>query len=525
MTITDITTGQTFSDVSDAITDSNSGDVIDIPAGTYVEDFPKITHSLTLQGVGGLASLMTPGQPLNGEGILVQDAPSLTLDDLELSGAAVSDNNGAGVRMETGDTLTINDSWIHDNQDGLLVGAIPGATITINDSEFSNNGDGSGFTHNIYVGVIGLLQVTNSYFHDALGGHEIKSRADTTIIENNRIQDQDAASSYSIDLPNGGNATITGNVIEKGTNSANSSIVHFGGEITPVGPSSLDIENNTVIDNRPGTPIFVLNQSTDASGNPIIPTIDNNTFYGVTADELISGSTANAAGNTFNSLPGPTLDTSSPISCFLEGTHIQTTNGPKKVESLVVGDELMTLLEGKRTIIWIGKRTIDTPHRSVLPIRISTGAFAPGMPSSTLYLSPEHSVYWNGALLPVGLLTNGTSIQQVKMTKVTYFHVELSRHNVIIAEGLPVETYLDVGNRLTFTDEHVVVLYPNYHISRQEANGCAPIVMTGSSLEGLRAKLASRAKDNEASLREPVSSRDGTIRETSDLPIAANMVR
>jgi hypothetical protein len=108
--------------------------------------------------------------------------------------------------------------------------------ITISGSEFDHNGLPAsdpryGLSHNLYVNNVTSLTVTDSYFHDALGGHEIKSRAQTTVITGNRIQDGPTAdTSYSIDTPNGGQVTITGNVIEKGAGAVNRYGIHFGGE-------------------------------------------------------------------------------------------------------------------------------------------------------------------------------------------------------------------------------------------------------------------------------------------------------
>src|SRR5204863_1559204 len=116
------------------------------------------------------------------------------------SGAQVSDRNGAGIRY-AGGNLILNNDYSHDNQEGLLANSAPAGSITINHSEFAHNGDGSGFTHNLYVSEIGTLSIDNSYFHDAVVGQEIKSRADNTIITNSRIQDENGSASYSIDLP------------------------------------------------------------------------------------------------------------------------------------------------------------------------------------------------------------------------------------------------------------------------------------------------------------------------------------
>jgi hypothetical protein len=299
VTIKDITNGKNFATVSDAIRGSDAGDVIHISAGTYTEDFPKITHSLTLVGVGGYANLKPLGSPSNGQGILVVDAPFVRLSHLELSGAAVPDGNGAGVRFETGTRLRIVDSWLHDNQDGLLANGVAGAKIVIKRSRFDHNGAGDGYTHNLYVGQIGLLSVQDSIFRAALGGHEIKSRALHTAVTGSTIADGPTAQvSYSVDLPDGGKAMISGNTIEKGPNTPNPVIIHFGGEAFPVhANSSLTINANTVTNDRAGAQ-FVLNQSQDAAGLPAEVLVADNMFYGLTTAQI--GNDLLAVGNYFS---------------------------------------------------------------------------------------------------------------------------------------------------------------------------------------------------------------------------------
>ena len=317
MAIIDIVSGDIFLTVSDAIANSNPGAIIQLPAGTYSEDFPKIRHDLTLQGVGGLARLTPlptlnpqPGDPVyqaptNGQGILVTRA-NVTLDHLELTGAAVPDMNGAGVRYETG-SLTITHSWLHGNQNGLLANPNPGASITIAHSEFDHNGAGDGQSHNLYVGQIGTLTLTDSYFHDANVGHEIKSRAEVTTITGTRIQDgPGAATSYSVDLPNGGIVAITGNIITKGPDALNWFIFHFGGEgdATPGNPlltttypgSSLLISDNLITSDLPNADAgglvdhpALLAQGGDANSQIILPTITGNMFRHIPAEQVLYG--------------------------------------------------------------------------------------------------------------------------------------------------------------------------------------------------------------------------------------------
>ena len=58
----------------------------------------------------------------------------------------------------------------------------------------------------------------------------------------------------------------------------------------------------------------------------------------------------------------------------------------------------------------------------------------------------------NDVLIPVRYLVNGASVVQDAVAEITYFHVELPSHNVLIAEGLRCESYLDTGNRAAFAE-------------------------------------------------------------------------
>jgi hypothetical protein len=142
--------GQAYATLSAAVAASGNGDVINVQAGTYVNDFATISKDITIVGVGGMANFVATVAPPNGKGILVTQS-DVTIQNLSFSGAAVADGNGAGIRYEGGNLVIIN-SYFHDNQDGLLSNADPNGTIRIVGSEFANNGSGDGFTHNLYVG-------------------------------------------------------------------------------------------------------------------------------------------------------------------------------------------------------------------------------------------------------------------------------------------------------------------------------------------------------------------------------------
>lgn len=179
--------GKDFITIAAAVAASSAGDTILIDAGTYTDDFATISHPLTLQGVGGMARLVAASAPPNGKAILVTQA-DVTIDHLEFTGAKVPDGNGAGIRYEAG-ALTITNAWFHGNENGILAAANPTGTISIDHSQFDDNGTGTGLTHNLYVGAIASLSVTNSLFMATHGGHHIKSRAQVTTITGNRFVD------------------------------------------------------------------------------------------------------------------------------------------------------------------------------------------------------------------------------------------------------------------------------------------------------------------------------------------------
>lgn len=203
---------------------------------------------------------------------------------------------------------------------------------------------------------------------------------------------------------------------------------------------------------------------------PIGGLIDiNGTLYGTTS----SGGSA-TDGTLF----------SYTLACFAEGTEILTECGEVPVEDLAVGVRVATLSGRLARIAWLGHRTVE-PQRhprpyDVNPIRVHADAFGKNLPAGDLILSPDHAVLVDGSLIPIRHLANGTSIAQEPRTRITYWHVELDRHDAILAEGLACETYLDTGNRDAFAGEAATRLHPDFaqnHAARIWAErGCAPIL-------------------------------------------------
>jgi hypothetical protein len=79
--------------------------------------------------------------------------------------------------------------------------------------------------------------------------------------------------------------------------------------------------------------------------------------------------------------------------------------------------------------------------------------------------------------------------------EVTYWHLELPQHEVILAEGLPCESYLDTGNRAAFANGgQIAQVTPDFASWRWEAAACAALVVSGPLIEALRRRLQQRAR-------------------------------
>ena len=140
--------------------------------------------------------------------------------------------------------------------------------------------------------------------------------------------------------------------------------------------------------------------------------------------------------------------------CFAAGTRVLSARGLIAVEALRVGDRLVTAAGRKRRLRWIGHRVVDCARHPrpelAWPVRVRAGAFEPGVPDRDVRLSPDHAVWMGQALVPVKYLVNGATIVQERTARVSYFHLELDSHDVLLADGLAVESYLDTGNRHQF---------------------------------------------------------------------------
>ncbi|MBW6401499.1 Hint domain-containing protein [Roseomonas sp. HJA6] len=192
--------------------------------------------------------------------------------------------------------------------------------------------------------------------------------------------------------------------------------------------------------------------------------------------------------------------------CYVAGTRIATAGGEVPVETLKPGDTVVTADGGGpplRPVIWVGHRKVSLRRRGNLlalaPVRITVGALADGVPHRDLCVSPDHAMFLDGRLVPAGLLVNGVTIfQDFHHAEVTYWHVELPAHALLVAEGALSESYLDDGNRGQYDNCGLITVFMDAVTARgtgrYDAASCFRPLRHGPLLDAIRDRLALRAK-------------------------------
>jgi hypothetical protein len=154
--------------------------------------------------------------------------------------------------------------------------------------------------------------------------------------------------------------------------------------------------------------------------------------------------------------------------CLLAGTLIATPSGEVPIESLRIGDLVKTADGAPVPIKWIGRQSIplrQARQADRLPICVRSGALGAGLPRRDLYTSPDHALFIDGVLVHASALENGRSIvaaENLSLKTIEYYHIEAEGHELIVAEGVAVETFIDNEPRQKFDNyAEYELLYPN----------------------------------------------------------------
>lgn len=260
--------GKTYATPCKAFAAAKTGDLVEITGNTtYSGDVCGIYPSnLTIRGVNGRPKIDAAGRNAMGKGTWVVVGNNVVVENVEMYGAKVPDQNGAALRLE-GTNFTLRSAFLHDNENGILTGANLNSNILIEYSEFGHNGYGTGYTHNLYIGNVGNLTFRYNYSHDAHVGHNLKSRARVNTIAYNRFSSLNAGQtgstaagkpSYEIDLPNAGTSYVIGNVIQQPASNNNPTLLAYGEEGASNPGHDLYVVNNTFLNDNSSSGTFVM---------------------------------------------------------------------------------------------------------------------------------------------------------------------------------------------------------------------------------------------------------------------------
>lgn len=143
--------------------------------------------------------------------------------------------------------------------------------------------------------------------------------------------------------------------------------------------------------------------------------------------------------------------------CFLTGTRIATPDGETPVEALEIGDLILTATGAPVAVKWVGYRAVSArfaPAERLMPVCIRAGALGQGLPLRDLYVTADHALLLDGVLVNAGALVGAAGIAAVPLSELggsyTVYHIETEAHEIILAEGIPAETFIDYVGRRAF---------------------------------------------------------------------------
>jgi hypothetical protein len=422
-----------------------------------------------------------------GTGVTIDDVGFMTQSaDVTLGGNSTLDQ--AVLAIAAGHTYEL----LSDNNIGGRIGTVETGTIA-NAGLFAKIGGASGASSVVYADLVntgtvvaahGTLQVLGAIENDAL----VQVLAGASLDGGVTTKAGDAG---LILLGPQGTLEVGGSVdvgqtvsYDPGGMVVLNDLAGFAGTIAGFVPSDvIDVANNAATGvsyaNGVATLTVVSGGNTLDTGTIALPGLANPAGLAVASDNNTGVFLTEAA-------------------CFAEGTRIDTAFGPVPVEALRLGDRVITASGCRPEVVWTGHRRVHCARHprpwDVQPVRVAAGAFGDEAPRRDLWLSPDHAVFIDGVLIPARYLVNGATIRQETREAVTYWHVELARHDVILAEGLGCESYLDTGNRAAFANGgDAVALHPDFARGVWAAQGCAELVTQGAGLEAARSWLLERA--------------------------------
>ncbi len=455
-----------------------AGDTVEVMNGTYTGSPGGNLLQITTSGTSGspitfeAAPGQTPVLNTSGEwnGILVQ-ASYISIQGFTVVGDAASYTLAKALAQYSTSNANVDGNGIVVELAGG--GQVPNHITIQNNTVYDEPGGG--------IGVIGAdyVQILNNTVHD---------NAHWSAYGNSGIS---IASSVNSDTKSGVHDIISGN-----TSYNNTELVPFFAVGTITDGEGIILDTNTGFT---GEILVQGNTTYGNSGAGIELFLTNNAVInGNTSYANLTNPLAASDGQIFiNSSTNDVVTNNTTVSppCFLAGTRIATPRGEVPVEQLVAGDTLSTNSGAAQPIVWIGTgRVLATRGRrnAATPVIVRKGAIADNVPYRDLRMTKGHSLFIDGALIPVEYLINHRTILfDDHAQEVSIYHIELAGHDVLIADGAPAESYRDDGNRWLFQNG-------NLGWEQEAKPPCAPVLTGGSLVDAVWRRLLERAGPRKA---------------------------
>ena len=476
-------------------------------------------NDTSMSGDGGFglsAGATASGITATGGAISVQTGAAANVVTLS-TGASLTVSSGGSasdVTVNSGSSVTVGTAavFVDDGVVGSGGGVVTSVSISSGGIETVGSG---GIAYSTTVESGGVVDVTGA---GALSGSVVSNGGQENIqfgyIEFSEFPTFSitsvAAAAITTDV------TIDGGTVSIASGSTASGYVMFGAgagtlnlaDATPLAATISGFAAGDVIDLTGVT--YAAGGSAVLSPTDMLSVTDGGTSINLQFDNTVVGETFKLSADATGSGTDIALAVNP---CFAAGTRILTVRGEIPVEALNPGDRVITFTGEEREVVWIGHREIDIARHpkpeAVRPIVIEPDALADGVPTRRLALSPDHGLYIDQLLVQPKDLLNGATIRpDTAARRVRYFHVELTAHDILFAEGAPAESFLDTGHRGVFDNAaEPLLLHPDLMQIRREAEGRAPLCLGGEALSQIRARLAARRRGTHALLRTGVSRR------------------
>jgi hypothetical protein len=487
-----------------------------LDAVTYRGDL-DIAASSSLTTEGGLtvesAAGTLPGTIVVDYGASLYVTGGITVGTGATSGSIELTDNYASIIFSDSETLddaAVTISGTSDFIDAYFSTLTLGADTTV---DLSGNNDA------LYDSItnLGSIGVTggNTYFEDRYETSTFDNQGSLSVSDAAvNVYNSTFTNEGSIDVGSGGYLDVDSTTFT----SSGSLVITSGGtlEIHPVTSAAITYHDpaNVILDDPSGytgtLSGFSVGDTLQLDGEDVASA----SIIGTTLTVYLVGNPTPLTYNTGPGLSGTNFSITNgtdgyhdllTVTCFLAGTRILTEHGEVAVEDLREGDRVATPMgtEGMQPVRWIGRRRIDTAAHprpeACRPIRIRQDAIATGKPHRDLLVSPDHAILLDGVLIPAKLLVNGmTIVPDDSIRHVDYFHVELDRHAILLAEGLEAESYLDTGNRAIFENAGLaMILHPTFPVERGVSNweehACATLAVAPDVVGPVWRHLAARA--------------------------------